>query len=400
VFSQDDYYFPETVRVLDHFTVEVAPRQPFAGESYNVKITAKDKDDLTIEGYEGEGFNIYGGGKAPNGSKPQYIPLTGWLKGQREYEVTQYLAGVPFRILAQDGKIRSRSPIIMLNPGEPDKLVISAGNGQVARAGSDVTLVAPQDLEVVVFDQWSNPIDGVAVEFGNATNKSKFDTDSYAEGIQRTSISKNGGRAHCEVWILGSVPGSNMIDATMESGSIRSVTFEATGTLKGYIGLLFNINDILLNIESYQGGIGLKYFIGEKLAYRGLFDFSYTNQSNAFSISIGNGLLYHFITGRLSPYAGAELKIGYNRLEIVDETGGTIRTTNVPLSFAGIFGFEIFIFDFLSVFAEYQLALNILNVKTVTNGVTTKDSFVDLGTDIGNESKIGLVFYFNTFHKH
>ena len=42
-------------------------------------------------------------------------------------------------------------------------------------------------------------------------------------------------------------------------------------------GLIFNINDLLLDIESYQGGLGVKYFYSDKIAYRGSLNFSYAD---------------------------------------------------------------------------------------------------------------------------
>ena len=76
-------------------------------------------------------------------------------------------------------------------------------------------------------------------------------------------------------------------------------------------GIIFNVNSIMLDVESYQGGIGLKRYFRDKWAYRAAFDFGYSNSSNSWLVSIGNTFEYHFITARISPYVGIYFDIGY-----------------------------------------------------------------------------------------
>jgi hypothetical protein len=60
-------------------------------------------------------------------------------------------------------------------------------------------------------------------------------------------------------------------------------------------GIIFNVSDILLDIESYQGGVGFKWFFTDSFAYRGSFDFGYSDSSSSLNIKLGNSLEYHFI---------------------------------------------------------------------------------------------------------
>ncbi len=78
-------------------------------------------------------------------------------------------------------------------------------------------------------------------------------------------------------------------------------------------GLIFNVNDVLLDIESYQGGLGVKHFYNDKIAYRGSLDFSYADSSNTLILNLGNSIEYHSVKGRVSPYIGGLLDAGLIR---------------------------------------------------------------------------------------
>ena len=53
---------------------------------------------------------------------------------------------------------------------------------------------------------------------------------------------------------------------------------------------------------------------------------------------------------------------------------------------------EVFLFDFLSVFAEYSLAADFTLTTNLQTAQTTFDYLVD--TRMGNDSKLGIVLYF------
>jgi len=81
--------------------------------------------------------------------------------------------------------------------------------------------------------------------------------------------------------------------------------------LPGYdIGVIFNTDDLLLDYESYQGGMGIK-IAGEKNAYRLLVDVFYSTASDSTALTLGGAYERHFIQGRVSPYFGGYLTAGY-----------------------------------------------------------------------------------------
>lgn len=164
-------------------------------------------------------------------------------------------------------------------------------------------------------------------------------------------------------------------------------------------GVVFNVDDILLDLESYQGGIGFKRYVGDQWAVRGLFDAGASTSSNSWLLTLGGALEYHFSTGRLTPYAGGFLDLGMVHYK-EEFPGDEYRTVNsFPVTFGPLFGVEIALFDFLSVFAEYgvQFDLTTTTTKERVGGVETKETDTDFSveTGIANSSKIGIVIYFN-----
>ncbi len=163
--------------------------------------------------------------------------------------------------------------------------------------------------------------------------------------------------------------------------------------LGGYdIGLIFNTNDLLLDFESYQGGLGVK-LSGEELAYRLLLDLFGSTESHAFSLSLGGAVERHWGSARVQPYVGGYLTFGFGS----SDAAGT-KSVSLPVTAGGLFGVEIYIFRFLSLFGEYDLSLTMKYSKTETStaGVETTDQSTDwtLQLGSGNQSKIGIVFYF------
>ena len=68
---------------------------------------------------------------------------------------------------------------------------------------------------------------------------------------------------------------------------------------KNNTGLIFKVNDILLDVESYQGGLGIKRFYKDKYGYHGSLDFSYSSSSNSIVIELGNTIEKHLAEGRV-----------------------------------------------------------------------------------------------------
>ncbi len=98
--------------------------------------------------------------------------------------------------------------------GAPATMVLNAGDGQTATAGTAV----PIDPSVLVEDGNGNPVPGAAVTF-TPTSGGGSVTGSPAT-TNATGIATVGS------WVLGSGPGANTLDATL--GSLPAVTFSAT----------------------------------------------------------------------------------------------------------------------------------------------------------------------------
>ncbi len=172
---------------------------------------------------------------------------------------------------------------------------------------------------------------------------------------------------------------------------------------KNNTGLIFNVNDILMDIESYQGGVGIKHFYKDKTAYRGSLDFSYSDSSSTWVFNLGNSIERHLIEGRVSPYIGVLLDVGFIRYKTEIDADNWTKVTAIPWSTGPIFGIEVTIFNYLSLFAEYSMTISYTRNITQQSvaGVVTKDSDGDFSAEIGigNESKIGIVLYFYTIKR-
>ena len=150
------------------------------------------------------------------------------------------------------------------------------------------------------------------------------------------------------------------------------------------LGLIFNTSNILLDLESYQGGLGLK-IARDKLSLRGLFGLVLNGASDSFSLNAGAAIQYYLLPGSsIAPYVGGSAGGGYMR------QGNAISM--VVLSVGALAGVEVFLFDFLSVFAEYAIAGDFTFSTDLASSQTTFDCLVDTG--MGNNSRLGIVIYF------
>jgi hypothetical protein len=150
------------------------------------------------------------------------------------------------------------------------------------------------------------------------------------------------------------------------------------------LGLIFNTSSILLDLESYQAGLGLK--VGkEKLSLRGLFDLVLNGASDSFSLKAGATIQSYLLpVSSIAPYIGGSVGGGYMRQG---------NATSVWLvSVGALVGVEVFLFDFLSVFAEYAIAADCTLTTDIPSSQTTFDYLV--ATGMGNNSKLGIVIYF------
>lgn len=154
-------------------------------------------------------------------------------------------------------------------------------------------------------------------------------------------------------------------------------------SLKGKkVGLIFNLSSLLVDIidehsDNVQGGLGLKMWLGQKTALRGICDFFHLRDSDLdvtdTTFGISAALEYHFLERRVSPYAGG---IAGTRIS-------TGTTNNLALYFGALLGAEIDIIENLALFGEYNLLLT----------VDEPQFAIDLG--IGNNAQIGIIVYLN-----
>lgn len=169
--------------------------------------------------------------------------------------------------------------------------------------------------------------------------------------------------------------------ANAEGGSLVSGLSPAKGP--NDIGVIFNTNDILLGLGEYQGGLGAK--IGwDKFALRGMFDFTINGSASAFAVGLGLTGEYHFIQSPVSPYLGLSVGAGYLAQSNV--------STSVSFSVGPVVGVEVFMFDFLSLFAEYTITANFTSTTDSQTSQSTLDYLITTG--MGNSAKLGIVIYF------
>jgi hypothetical protein len=151
---------------------------------------------------------------------------------------------------------------------------------------------------------------------------------------------------------------------------------------KNDLGLVFSSGDILLDLESYEGGFGGKIGWG-KFCLRSGIDLLINGSSDSFSLNATATGEYHLAPGPISPYIGGYVEAGY-----MSQAG---TTSTIPLSVGAVAGVEVFLLDFLSVFAEYALACDFTFTTDLQASTTAFDYLVDTG--MGNNSQLGIIIY-------
>jgi len=163
-------------------------------------------------------------------------------------------------------------------------------------------------------------------------------------------------------------------------------------------GFIFNTSSILLDLDSYQAGLGTKVLFPNDLALRFLIDGYYSSSVNLFDASLGLALEKHVRPGRVSPYWGGAVKAGIMSKYLEVNPDDWTRDISIPFSAAAILGVEFFVFESVSLFAEYNLIFeaSILKRTSSVGGEITSNpaefSF-SVDTGIGNEAMLGIVIY-------
>jgi hypothetical protein len=163
------------------------------------------------------------------------------------------------------------------------------------------------------------------------------------------------------------------------------------------LGILFSANDISLDLQGFQGGVGAKLNLKDWML-RGTADLLLNTRFDPFSISLGAVLEKHLWPGPLSVYWGPSAGMGFTTLLLYrTDDDNWSRTTTVPLSLGCVFGIEVFFFQFLSLFVEYQgaldLGLDITRVSTAGSVSTDTEFTYKLDVGMGNNAMFGIVFY-------
>lgn len=149
------------------------------------------------------------------------------------------------------------------------------------------------------------------------------------------------------------------------------------------LGLVFNTTLTPLDVQAYQAGLGFKVEIGD-IDLRGLADIVLSSASDSFSIKLGATTEYHLTPEPYSFYLGGACTAGY-----MIQSGSY---SSFVASLGAVAGVEYFPLKFLSLFAEYSLAVDFTWTTDLSTSETTFDYLLD--TRMGNESKIGIVIYF------
>ena len=161
-------------------------------------------------------------------------------------------------------------------------------------------------------------------------------------------------------------------------------------------GFIFNTSNLLLDIDAYQGGFGAKL---RYPAYGIRFLTSLGAESSNRMRQVGLGITYErpFFIGRVTPYWGLVADLGFQGERVEVDTQNYTQIRVVSGSLGGVLGVEVLIFDFLSVFGEYQLAFRgaRTSIEQAVEGersasMTTNYAF---GADLGNNASLGLVVY-------
>ena len=189
--------------------------------------------------------------------------------------------------------------------------------------------------------------------------------------------------------------------------TLLAVTFltaaQETGEMEGepekkeFIpGLIFNTSNLLLDLNAYQGGAGVKLLYSEH-ALRFSAGAGYIGADSRLEITAGAVYEKPFYTGRVTPYWGGVLLAGYSREGAENDSDYWEIIQGFEASLGGILGVEFFLMDYLSVFAEYELAAGLAwsQVSRNAGGTLTKNGTTNFtaATGLGNNASLGVVVY-------
>ncbi|MCX5752559.1 MAG: Ig-like domain-containing protein [Candidatus Krumholzibacteria bacterium] len=237
--------------ILHHFNVTHGGTAT-AGQASLVTIDARDGQNNRIPNFSGIAkiytsstvpgdFITWGLGNAAGSIlsevgdtvRYQFVPADG---GDAELSITDNKVE-SITIYASSGSVTSSSAApLVVGHAAPDRMLLVSGDNQRAVVNQEVA--AP--LVVRVEDAFGNAVPGVTVSWSITSGGGYFDASRTLVGQQTTSVTGSDGTTAGELWRLGTVSGldSDAIDASMPSGSTRTVSFVATtdhGTISSIV---------------------------------------------------------------------------------------------------------------------------------------------------------------------
>ncbi len=156
-----------------------------------------------------------------------------------------------------------------------------------------------------------------------------------------------------------------------------AASIHAAGAVQSF-GFLFEMKNLLLSIDSYddgfQAGAGLKWWMMDTVALRGLLNFEMNifEGNTTAEIGLSCGAELHPVKAKVSPYFG-----GFAGTRLVMDAENA-----VDFYFGGMAGVEMRVWENVGAFAEYDLLM-----RFDAEGFT-------MGIGAGGGAQIGLIIYF------
>ena len=165
-------------------------------------------------------------------------------------------------------------------------------------------------------------------------------------------------------------------------------------------GIVFNSKNLLMELDSFESGIGYKFFPNNVSSFIIIGDFYYSNSLDTLSFTAGLNYLHYFNElSKINPFLSGYLDVGFISQSTISDDNNWIKNRDFPINGGIKIGSEYFILDYLSFFAEYRINLNFTTIISETNTagtiVKTTNYSSEIDTGIGNNFNIGVVLYFD-----
>ena len=205
-------------------------------------------------------------------------------------------------------------------------------------------------------------------------------------------------------------------------GSVALGQDVVPGPSAGSKGMLFSFSGLSnLGAGTYEGGFGLKLYISDYMAVRGVVQLGLEStttpanpgigqtgtdgSSSDNTFGVGGAIEMHFTKSRVSPYMGAGILFATRSTEekdavIAPAIQTTVKNANgaTSISIGVLLGVEYYVTNSVSLSAEYQLGFTSLSYKdreeTASNITVTTKRGSGSAIGIGNSGLLTLAVYF------